>query len=142
MRVDQILSQKGRDVATIPAAAPLAEAVRQLNAFRIGALVVLDTRGEMAGILSERDVMRKIETDPTAALAAPVRQAMTTPVVTTTGDAAIGEIMALMTRHRIRHLPVLDGSKIIGIVSIGDVVKAKLDESTSETEALKAYIAS
>jgi len=142
MRVDQILSAKGRDVATIPAAAPLSEAVRQLNAFRIGALVVLDTRGEMAGILSERDVMRKIESDPVAALAAPVRQAMTAPVVTTTGEAGIEEIMALMTRQRIRHLPVLEGREIIGIVSIGDVVKAKLDESTHEAEALKAYIAS
>ena len=67
---------------------------------------------------------------------------MTAPVVTTTGEAGIEEIMALMTRHRIRHLPVLEGREIIGIVSIGDVVKAKLDESTSETEALKAYIAS
>lgn len=142
MRVDQILDQKGRDVATVSAAAPLGDAVRLLNARRIGAVIVLDARNEMVGILSERDIMRRLESDPVAALAAPVRQAMTSPVITATAETEISELMALMTRHRIRHLPVLDGRQVAGIVSIGDVVKAKLDESTSEAEALKAYIAS
>jgi CBS domain-containing protein len=142
MRVDQILGLKGRDVAEIAAAAPLSDAVKLLNTRRIGALVVRDAAGVMVGILSERDILRRLETDPVAVLAAPVRQAMSAPVITITAEAGIDQLMALMTNHRIRHLPVMAGGDVVGIVSIGDVVKAKLDESASEAEALKAYIAS
>ena len=88
------------------AGAPLSEAVRLLNQHRIGAVVVIDAKGKVAGILSERDIVRHMTDDPAKMLASPVRTAMTEKVITTTCQAAISELMELMTHHRIRHIPV------------------------------------
>ena len=142
MQVENILQSKGRTVHTVEAAAPLSEAVRVLNANRIGAVVVLNANGKVAGILSERDIVRRLDDDPVALLASPVNRAMTVRVITTTPQASVADLMELMTRHRIRHLPVLDGTALVGIVSIGDVVKWRMEETLQEAEALKQYIAS
>lgn len=142
MQVENILQSKGRAVRTVAADAPLAEAVQVLNTHRIGAVVVVDHRGKVAGILSERDIVRRLMDDPAALLAAPVRDAMTAKVITTTPQASVADLMELMTRHRIRHLPVLEGTELAGIVSIGDVVKGRMEETLQEAEALKQYIAS
>lgn len=142
MHVDTILQSKGATVFTVSAAAPLSEAVAMLNAHRIGAVVVVDAQGKVAGILSERDIVRRLEGDIAALLAAPVRTAMTTKVITTTRGASVSDLMELMTRHRIRHLPVVEAGALVGIVSIGDVVKRKIEETEFEATALREYIAS
>ena len=142
MQVDNILQSKGTTVHTVAVGAPLSDAVRLLNTHRIGAVVVVDTRGQVAGILSERDIVRRLEGDPQALLAGPVRAAMTAKVITVTRQHSVSDLMELMTRHRIRHIPVVEGSTLAGIVSIGDVVKRKIEETEQEALALKEYIAS
>jgi len=142
MQVENILQSKGADVYTVTAGAPISEAVRLLSTHRIGAVVVVDAKGAVAGILSERDIVRRLGEDPAALLASPVRTAMTTKVITATRAHSVSDLMELMTRHRIRHIPVVEGSKLVGIVSIGDVVKRKIEEAEQEAQALKEYIAS
>lgn len=142
MQVETILQSKGHTVYTVEAGAPLSEAVRILNTHKIGAVVVVDAKGKVAGILSERDIVRRLETDPVALLAAPVRNAMTAKVITTTAAASVSDLMEQMTRHRIRHIPIVEAGKLVGIVSIGDVVKRKIEETEQEATALKEYIAS
>ena len=142
MQVETILQSKGTTVYTVEAGAPLSEAVRLLNAHKIGAVVVVDAKGKVAGILSERDIVRRLESDPAKLLASPVRSAMTTKVITATRAHAVADLMELMTRHRIRHIPVVEGNTLVGIVSIGDVVKRKIEEAEQEALALKEYIAS
>lgn len=142
MHVEAILQSKGNTVHTVSAGAPLSEAVAVLNREKIGAVVVVDARGQVAGILSERDIVRRLGGDPVALLAQPVRNAMTAKVITTHGRATVSELMELMTTHRIRHVPVVEGGALVGIVSIGDVVKRKIAEAEQEASALKDYIAS
>jgi CBS domain-containing protein len=142
MQVDTILQSKGSAVHTVSAGAPLSEAVRLLNAHKIGAVVVVDAKGKVAGILSERDIVRRLEDDPVKLLASPVRSAMTTKVITATRAHSVSDLMELMTRHRIRHIPVVEGTTLVGIVSIGDVVKRKIEETEQEALALREYIAS
>jgi CBS domain-containing protein len=141
MQVENILQSKGRAVHTVEAEASIGEAVGILNARRIGAVVVLD-KGKVAGILSERDVVRHLGQDWAALAARQVREVMTRNVVTTGRRAMVAEVMETMTERRIRHLPVVEGSDLVGIVSIGDVVKGKIEETEQEALALKEYIAS
>jgi len=142
MQVENILQSKGHTVYTVEAGAPLSEAVHILNKHKIGAVVVVDAKGKVAGILSERDIVRRLDKDPIALLAGPVRGAMTTKVITTTSAASVSDLMEQMTRHRIRHIPIVENGKLTGIVSIGDVVKRKIEEAEQEATALKEYIAS
>ncbi|MDP3314961.1 MAG: CBS domain-containing protein [Devosia sp.] len=142
MQVENILQSKGTAVHTVTAGAPLSEAVQLLNTHKIGAVVVVDTKGGVAGILSERDIVRRLGTDPAKLLASPVRTAMTAKVITATRAHTVSDLMELMTRHRIRHIPVVDGTTLVGIVSIGDVVKRKIEETEQEALALREYIAS
>jgi CBS domain-containing protein len=142
MQVENILQSKGGAVHTVSAGAPLAEAVRLLNAHKIGAVVVVDAKGKVAGILSERDIVRRLDGDPVKLLASPVRTAMTAKVITASRGHSVADLMELMTRHRIRHVPVVDGTTLVGIVSIGDVVKGKIEETEQEASALREYIAS
>jgi CBS domain-containing protein len=142
MQVENILQSKGHTVHTVEAGAPLSEAVHILNSKKIGAVVVVDAKGKVAGILSERDVVRHLEKDPVAVLAGPVRNVMTTKVITCTSAGSISDLMETMTRHRIRHIPIVEAGKLTGIVSIGDVVKRKIEEAEQEANALKEYIAS
>jgi CBS domain-containing protein len=143
MQVANILHSKGSAVFTVSADAPISEAVAVLNSRKIGAVVVVDGKGKLAGILSERDVVRRLGTgDPAALLAAPVRSAMTAKVITCTPDASVSDLMETMTRHRIRHIPIVADKELVGVVSIGDVVKRKIEETEQEALALREYISS
>lgn len=142
MQVDSILQSKGTEVYTVPVGAPVAEAVRMLNERRIGAVVVTDDAGAVAGILSERDIVRHMGGDIEQLLASPVSTIMTKTVITCGRDTPVGELMEQMTRYRIRHIPILEDGKLAGIVSIGDVVKRKIEETEQEAMALREYIAS
>lgn len=143
MQVDNILQSKGAVVHTVPIDAPVAEAVRLLNERRIGAVVVTDAGGAVAGNpLSERDIVRHLGGDPQALLASPVSSIMTKTVITCGRDTSVSELMEQMTRYRIRHIPIVEDAILVGIVSIGDVVKRKIEETEQEALALREYIAS
>lgn len=142
MIVDTILQTKGTTVYTLRDSNTLADAVAVLNTHNIGSVVILGTGESVAGILSERDVVRQLGQNPAAALAQPIRSCMTTDVVTCDRTTAIADVMERMTHRRVRHMPVLDGDRLAGIVSIGDVVKLKIEEVEHEAEVLRDYIAS
>ena len=142
MLVDTILQTKGVIVHTLPETDTLADAVNLLNTYNIGAVVITDAGGAITGILSERDIIRRLGKNPTGALDMSIGQAMTRGVVTCQRDTNIAEVMERMTRLRIRHMPVAEGGDLIGIVSIGDVVKYKIEEAEHEAEVLREYIAS
>jgi CBS domain-containing protein len=141
MNVAAILKQKGRAVATIPPTLTLIEAAGRLAQRRIGALVVVDGQGEIAGIISERDVVRALAEVGAACLARPVTEAMTHQVVTCQECDTLDELMAMMTARRFRHIPVVAEGDLVGIVSIGDVVKHHVAEIEMEATAMRAYIA-
>ena len=144
MKVREILDAKGQSVVTIRSDATLSTAVHRLALERIGALVVSDDGVRVAGILSERDVVAGLARDGADLLAAGRRVAdlMTRNVVTCGPDDTVKHLMAEMTRRRVRHLPVVVGDRLVGIVSIGDVVKSRLGEVELEATVLReAYIA-
>lgn len=141
MLVSHILREKGRDVIVIAPEATLAEASRVLTKNRIGALVVQDGKGLLAGIISERDIVRAVAEDGSDALARLVSSRMTRDVATCEETDTIEEIMETMTRCRFRHMPVAAAGRVGGIVSIGDVVKTRIAETIREAQALKEYIA-
>ena len=140
MFVSDILTQKGGLVYTVTPGTSVAQAAAQLSARRIGSLVVVDKLGDVAGIVSERDLVRAMAQFGELALDRDVGEVMTRNVVTCDPDDSIDDIMGTMTRGRFRHLPVVRHGELYGLVSIGDVVKARLEEAAHETEALKAYI--
>lgn len=137
--VEEILRRKGRDVATIGRDATAAEAVAALRQWGVGALVVSSGDGAVDGIVSERDLVRALVAGPSV-LDHPVHQFMSTDVVTCTHDTSTEELMAIMTDRRIRHVPVVDGGRLAGIVSIGDVVKVRVNELEAENGQLVDYI--
>ena len=141
MTVRTILSQKGKDCVTIAPEATLADAARLLSEKRIGALVVTGTGQRVAGILSERDIVRALAKHGAGALAQTVVSTMTREVVTCTADESIPSLMQRMTAGRFRHVPVVEHGQLAGIVSIGDVVKHRIAEVERESQALKEYIA-
>lgn len=140
MFVSDILSQKGRLVHTVTPATAAAEVARQLSIRRIGSVLVLEEPDTIVGLVSERDLVRAMADHGAASLALEARQIMTREVVTCDPDDSIEQVMAMMTRGRFRHLPVVRHGELLGLVSIGDVVKARLAEAQDETDALKAYI--
>ena len=140
MTVKSILSSKGRDVVTIDPNATLESAIALLATRRIGALVVLGPERRVIGILSERDVVRALAENGAAALGAPLGQAMTRKVSICCEQDTVCAIMEQMTAGKFRHIPVLEQDQLIGIVSIGDVVKARLGELEYEQDALREYI--
>ncbi|MEQ8747559.1 CBS domain-containing protein [Pyruvatibacter sp.] len=142
MTVSSILKDKGRDVATITPEATLQDAVNMLAARRIGAIVVTDFADRVAGILSERDIVRAAGRNGGDALTEPVSAHMTREVVTCAVDDSTEKLMEMMTAGRMRHLPVVQDGKLVGIISIGDVVKRRIADAELEAESLKAYIAS
>ena len=141
MSVKQILEEKGRDVFTLKADVTLGEAARALATKRIGALILLDEGGGLAGILSERDVVRMIGTQGPACLEEGVAEVMTRKIVTCDEEATVNEVMELMTRGRFRHIPVTEHGKLVGIISIGDVVKRRIEDAEREAEDMRTYIA-
>lgn len=140
MTIASILMAKGHEVVTIDSAARLADAVALLASRGIGAVLAM-CGGTVAGVLSERDVVRVLAGAGAAALEGPVESAMTAPVVTVGPTDSVDAAMALMTTRRVRHLPVVEAGALVGIVSIGDLVKCRIDEACREAAALKDYIA-
>jgi CBS domain-containing protein len=141
MQVKHILREKGREVVTIAADATLSEAARLLARKRIGAAVVRDRDGSIAGILSERDIVRAVADASVNALAQTVASSMTRVVTTCCEADTIEDLMELMTRRRFRHVPVVEEERLVGIISIGDVVKTRIADAVREAESLREYIA-
>lgn len=141
MTVAALLRDKGRSVITTSATSSIAGAVDTLVKHKIGALVVIDENDRIAGIMSERDIVRAIAARGADVLKASIADAMTRAVVTCTESDTVDEVMARMTRGRFRHLPVVDDGNLVGIVSIGDVVKARIEQVEREAEDMRAYIA-
>ncbi len=141
MTVAAILSEKGRDVVTIEAERTLADATATLAERKIGAIVVIEARGRIAGIVSERDIVRAIARGGCAALDDSVGSIMTRDVVTCSDQETVNDVMTRMTRGRFRHLPVTEGGQLTGIISIGDVVKRRIEDVEREAEDMRAYIA-
>jgi signal-transduction protein with cAMP-binding, CBS, and nucleotidyltransferase domain len=141
MTIARILAVKGRNVITTQPRCTLTEVTKVLAERGIGAIIVTGPDGEVLGILSERDIVRAVVHDGLAALESSVSKYMTAKVVTTTEEMSVHGLMAEMTRGRFRHIPVVKHGRLIGLVSIGDVVKYRLEEIERERQALHEYIA-
>jgi len=141
MQVRHILRNKGRDVVTTGDEATLSEAARLLARRRIGAVVVVDGKGNVAGILSERDIVRAVAVHSVSALGQSIGRYMTRDVSTCSENDTVDELMETMTHGRFRHMPVVEDGRLSGIVSIGDVVKTCIEETTREAQSLREYIA-
>jgi len=141
MTIAAILKNKGSDVLTLEEGTPVREAVAILAERRIGALPVV-RGGAIAGIMSERDVIYCLKSDGAAVLDWPVERLMTTPAITVEADKNVLGALSLMTQKRIRHLPIVEGGRIIGIVSIGDLVKYRMDQIEAEAAEMLNYIQS
>ena len=141
MTIARILAEKGRQVSTTQPHRTLSEALAVLTEKNIGAVVVADAESHVLGILSERDVVRAIGRGGALALNDAVSKHMTARVTTTTENECVGAAMGKMSSQRFRHLPVVKDDKLVGIVSIGDLVKYRLAEMERQHEAMKEYIA-
>lgn len=141
MHVRSVLTRKGSTVATIHPSEPLSVAVKVLRREGVGALVVSGDGATILGILSERDVVRRLAAIGAAALEEAVSGAMTTDVVTCGHDDTVEGLMQIMTDRRVRHLPVVESGALAGIISIGDIVKVRLGELENENRALADYVA-
>ena len=141
MAVAQILAQKGRSVFTAKPDQTLQDIAAVLAEKKIGAVVIVDSKGAIAGIVSERDVVRAVARHGAAGLKKSASDVMTAKVRTCAPHDTEAELMGLMTTHRIRHLPVVEGGMLAGMVSIGDVVKLRIESVEREAEDLKSYIA-
>jgi CBS domain-containing protein len=139
--IQAILADKGRDVSTIEAGAKLSQAVARLGEKRIGALPVLEDE-RVLGIISERDVIYCLREHGSDVLDWPVSRVMTSPAITAELSTTVLAAMATMTQRRIRHLPVVSGGRLVGIVSIGDLVKHRMERIEEEAEAMRSYIQS
>lgn len=142
MSIENILAGKGRDIVTVAPARTLREAADVLHRHRIGAVMVTGTDGGLLGILSERDIVTALAKDGGNALDNPVSRHMTSAVVTAAETDTIEQTMERMTQGRFRHVPVMRDGVVVGIVSIGDMVKHRLEAMEHESRALKDYIAS
>ena len=141
MTVAAILRHKGHDVASVHPTMTIADLVQQLSAKRIGAVVVQDRADQLLGIVSERDVVHALAANGPKALDMTAGQLMTRALKTAAPNTTVSEAMEMMTAGRFRHLPVVEHGILIGIVSIGDVVKARIMQQESEVDSLKAYVA-
>jgi CBS domain-containing protein len=140
MLITEILKAKGDLVFTISPDEKVSDAVALLHQRRVGALVVLDARDKVVGIFSERDVVRTVAADGAAALSHSVEAVMTRDVIFAEQTETVDSLLGRMTDRRIRHLPVCEGERLIGLISIGDLVKSKIAESVAEAQSLKQYI--
>jgi len=141
MNVSKILEHKGSDIISLEVGCSVLEVAKLLGTRRIGAIPIM-SKGELAGIISERDVMRGLAIKGGDVLRDTVDTLMTKSVFTCTMTDTIQHLMAIMTERRIRHIPVLEGKKLVAMISIGDVVKERMQEAQKEADALKEYITS
>jgi CBS domain-containing protein len=142
MNVAAILREKGSHVVTVRETLTLEEAAAVLDSNSIGALVVTDQQGRATAVLSERDIVRELALNGAAALSRPIAHALTQAFVTAALDDTLADVMVRMTERRARHLPVIEKEKLVGIVSIGDVVRFKIADIEAETAAIREYILS
>lgn len=140
MNVKAILAAKGGEIVCIEPTADLAAATQLLSANRIGAVLIKGAGGHIAGILSERDIVRALSQHGAAALSLPIGQVMTREVTTCTEEDNIATIMERMTAGKFRHMPVVSKGHLVGLISIGDVVKQRVEEIENETDELRNYI--
>jgi CBS domain-containing protein len=140
-RLAEILDEKGGEVFEIDAGSPVFEAVQRMVKLNIGSLLVTED-GEIAGIVTERDYLRHVAHEGRSEHDTPVREVMSSPLIVVTPETSIDECMALMTGRRIRHVPVVDDGRVVGLVSIGDVVKFKSQQQAFEIQYLTDYITS
>jgi len=140
MTVAAILKHKGADVARVAPTATIAEVAQHLTARKIGAVLVMDTAGQVLGIVSERDIVARLAEHGSRTLEMTAAQLMTRDLHTASLATTVVEATAMMTDGRFRHLPVMDGTRLLGIVSIGDVVKARISQQEQEVDSLKAYV--
>jgi CBS domain-containing protein len=140
MLVSQILTLKGGSVFTCSPQETLMAAAAVLHSRKVGALVVLDEQDHVAGIVSERDIIRSLAQQGAMALGLPISSCMSRGVVYAEPHESVDELLQRMTDRRIRHLPVCQGERLMGVVSIGDLVKTKIAETEAEAKELKAYI--
>lgn len=141
MVIAGILKTKGGNVQTVAPIATVADLVRTLASKRIGAVLVTDAAGRLMGIVSERDVVRSLAEHGATTLEMTAAQLMTADVQTATLQTSVAEAMEMMTDGRFRHVPVVEHDRLVGLVSIGDVVKAKIGEAEQEVDSLRAYVA-
>ena len=137
MPVADVLHHKGRHVSTVRSLDAVEAAIKKLYDERIGALVVVDRWGKLAGMFSERDVIHALARHGAEALKYEVHELMTPDVTTCAPEDRIDAVMQVMTAHRVRHLPVMEGGQLVGLVSIGDLVKHRLDEKEQEAAVLR-----
>jgi CBS domain-containing protein len=140
MILEQILREKGGTVYSVAESASLKEAAELLDSRKVGAMVILNEGGALIGVISERDIVRAVARGGPAALKQPVSDSMTRQVVTARPRETIEAAMDRMTDRRIRHLPVVEGGRLMGVISIGDLVKWRIAEATAEVAAIRSYI--
>jgi CBS domain-containing protein len=141
MTVASILRQKGHDIASVPPSMTLSNVAITLTDRRIGAVLVRDAPGKLLGIVSERDIVRCLANEGEACMEKTAAQVMTRVLHTVSPTTSTDQAMTVMTNSRVRHLPVLEHDELVGLISIGDVVKARLEEQAQEVDSLTAYVA-
>ena len=137
--VRHLLDRKGRAIYSVKPDDPVLEAIRLMAEHHVGALLVMEGM-RLVGIVSERDYARKIILKGRSSAGTPVSQIMSSPVLTVVPQSTVQECMELMTEHRVRHLPVVESGRVVGVVSIGDLVKAMIQDQQETIEQLEAYI--
>jgi CBS domain-containing protein len=142
MFVSDVLGNKGTATVVSGENVDVATAVKIMCDNHVGAVLITDSKGKVSGVLTERDILRRFAEFGTALGAMPVSKIMSRNVHTTGPDATVEQVLEIMTRQRFRHMPVLEGGRLVGVVSMGDMVKAMLEEKTQEAESLKQYITS
>jgi signal-transduction protein with cAMP-binding, CBS, and nucleotidyltransferase domain len=138
-RVAAILEEKGREIFEIDATASVLEAVERMVKMNVGSLLVTD-EGEITGIVTERDYLRRVTLEGRDERECRVREIMSSPLIVVTPETTVDECMALMTDRRVRHLPVVENGRVVGLVSIGDLVKFQSQQQTFEIQYLTHYI--
>ena len=142
MKLEEVLAAKSRSVVTVPAKSSVAEAIRTMHAEKVGAVLVPDAEGCPVGIFTERDLVRLYADGDRDFDRLAVETRMTCSLVVGRLSMSVDEALGLMTERRFRHLPVVEDGRLLGLVSIGDLVKVRLEETAQEAQALRAYIAS
>jgi CBS domain-containing protein len=140
MNIASILRDKGTDVFSVCTGEDVVSIAQSLAQHRIGAALVRDAQGHILGIVSERDIVRAVAREGAAALSHTARDLMTADLITVRGETHIAEALGVMTAHRCRHLPVIEDGRLVGMVSIGDLVKARIAEAEQEAESLRAFV--
>ncbi len=140
MTIGAILRDKGSDVFSVGPGEDATSISQSLAQHRIGAVLVRDLHGNILGIVSERDIVRAVAREGAAALSRTARELMTAELITVRGETHIAEALGVMTHHRCRHLPVIEDGRLTGMVSIGDLVKARIAEAEQEAESLRAFV--